>query len=257
MGESSRLPFLIDHITGTNMHLRRLLLLNALGIALIFSWALPSFTLWSYLDDGVFWLFNQMINADNPRWTTLLAALNNRKYDMLIMIGMLAIMVSASYRDSQGGWRRWLGIGFTMLITAGLVNEFVRNLITYTHASPTVLYPEANRVSQFVHFATKDHAGSSFPGDHGIMAMIFASFMLTFGDRITRIASVIIVLCAVTPRIMVGAHWLSDIFVGSLSIVLLLLPWVLCTPIARRSSAAISGLAERAMIAIRGRQPRS
>ena len=95
-------------------------------------------------------------------------------------------------------------------------------------------------VSNFVHFATKDSAGNSFPGDHGIMAMIFAGFMLSFGDRVTRLASIALVTCAVAPRIMVGAHWLSDVMVGSLSLALLLLPWVLCTPLASRTSCWIS-----------------
>ncbi|MDN6180483.1 MAG: phosphatase PAP2 family protein [Halomonas subglaciescola] len=222
------------------MSSRRILLLNATGIALLLSWVMPSFTLWTYLDDGVFWFFNHTISDNNPRWNVALGALNNRKYDMVIMFGMLAIMISASYRDKAGGFRRWLGIGITMLLTAGLMNELVRNLITYSHPSPTKFFDDANLLSQFVHFSTKDQAGNSFPGDHGVMAMIFAAFMLSFGDRITRIASLILVTCAVAPRVMVGAHWLSDVLVGSLSIVLLLLPWVLCTPIARNSSAAIT-----------------
>ncbi|HSH48378.1 MAG TPA: phosphatase PAP2 family protein [Halomonas sp.] len=232
-------------ITDIDMFLHRPLLLNALGLGLIFSWALPSFTLWPYLDDSVFWLFNRTISADHPRWTTLLAAMNNRFYDAVVMLGMLTLMASACYRDPRGGWPRWLGIGVTMLLTAGVTALLVRYLVTYTHPSPTLLYPDASRVSQFVDFATKDQAGSSFPGDHGIMAMIFAGFMLSFGDRITRIASLAIATLAAAPRIMVGAHWLSDILVGSLSIVLLILPWALCTPLARRCSAAISGLAER------------
>ncbi|MDN6298156.1 MAG: phosphatase PAP2 family protein [Halomonas sp.] len=224
---------------------RRILLFNALGVALLLSWALPSFTLWTYLDDGVFWFFNHTISDNHPRWNVVLAALNNRKYDMLIMLAMLVTMAAASYRDQQGGFRRWFGIGVTMLITAGLINELVRTVVTYSHPSPTRFFDDANLLSQFVHFATKDQAGNSFPGDHGIMAMIFAAFMLTFGDRLTRIVSLVLVACAVAPRIMVGAHWLSDILVGSLSITLLLLPWVLCTPLARKSSATVSRYVER------------
>lgn len=166
---------------------RRILLFNALGVALLLSWALPSFTLWTYLDDGVFWFFNHTISDNHPRWNVVLAALNNRKYDMLIMLAMLVTMAAASYRDQQGGFRRWFGIGVTMLITAGLINELVRTVVTYSHPSPTRFFDDANLLSQFVHFATKDQAGNSFPGDHGIMAMIFAAFMLTFGDRLTRI----------------------------------------------------------------------
>ncbi|WP_280562810.1 MULTISPECIES: phosphatase PAP2 family protein [unclassified Chromohalobacter] len=227
------------------MNIARIILFNLMGIALITSWWIPQFTLWSTLDDGVFWLFNHTLTADNPHWTTIIAALNNRKFDLLIICCMLGTMGYACYRDRNGGWRRWLGIGFTMLLTAGIINELVRHIITYGHPSPTKVFDNVNLVSQFVTFATKDQAGNSFPGDHGIMAMIFAGFMLTFGDRLTRIASILLVLAATAPRIMVGAHWFSDIFVGSLSIALLLLPWVLCTPIAKRSAQCLHQGLER------------
>lgn len=238
---------------GTNMLLRRPLLLNALGLGLLLSWALPTFTLWAYLDDSVFWFFNHTINADNPRWNTLLAAMNSRKYDVIVMLGMLTIMASACYRDPQGGLLRWLGIGICMLLTAGVTALLVRYLVTYSHPSPTMHYPDASRISQLVSFSTKDKAGSSFPGDHGIMAMIFTGFMLRFGGRAIQVASLTLLIFAIFPRIIVGAHWLSDIFVGSLSITLLLLPWVLCTPVASRCSVAISGFFERRVAAYRAR----
>ena len=36
------------------------------------------------------------------------------------------------------------------------------------------------------------------------------------------------------PRVMIGAHWLTDIAVGSLTAVLIGLPWVLMTPLSDR-----------------------
>ncbi|SEM37519.1 phosphatase PAP2 family protein [Halomonas caseinilytica] len=227
------------------MKLSRILLLNVIGMLIITSWWLPSLSFWTVLDDAVFWWFNQTIGDDNLRWTEVLAALNSRRYDILIMLCMLTLMGWASYRDRQGGWRRWFGIGVTMLITAGLVSELVRHVITYGHPSPTLAFDEVNLVSSFVEFATKDQAGNSFPGDHGIMSMIFAGFMLTFGDRVTRLASIALAILATAPRVMVGAHWLSDVLVGSLSICLLLLPWVLCTPLASRMSASVMAGLER------------
>ncbi|MCM2129856.1 phosphatase PAP2 family protein [Larsenimonas rhizosphaerae] len=221
------------------MNIPRIFCLNASGLLLVTSWWIPQVTLWTTLDDSVFWFFNHFITLDNPHWDTVLAALNSRRFDLAIIAGMLAIMLWACLRDQQRGWQRWVGIGMTMLITAGLMNEIVRHLPIH-HPSPTRFFPEASLVSDFVHFATKDSAGNSFPGDHGIMAMIFAGFMLSFGDRVTRLASIGLVTCAIAPRIMVGAHWLSDVMVGSLSLALLLLPWVLCTPLASRTSRWIS-----------------
>lgn len=227
------------------MSLRRPLLLNALGLAIIFSWAIPSFTLWTHFDDSVFWFFNHTLSADNPVWTTLLAAMNNRFFDPVVMVLMLGLMALACYRDPKGGWPRWFGIGITMVLTAGVTALLVRFLVTYTHESPTLRYPDATRITELVEFATKATSNRSFPGDHGIMAMIFTGFMLKFGDRLVRVLSIVVMVLAAAPRVVVGAHWFTDILVGSLAIVLLILPWVLCTPLAERCTNAISGYVQR------------
>ncbi|WP_027967706.1 phosphatase PAP2 family protein [Halomonas halocynthiae] len=228
------------------MSLRRPLLLNALGLAIIFSWAVPSFTLWDRVDDQIFWFFNHTLSADNPAWTTLLAAMNSRLFDPVVMGLMLALMGLGCQRDPKGGWPRWVGIGVTMVLTAGVTVVLVRLLVTHTHESPTLRYPDATRITELVSFSTKAISNSSFPGDHGIMAMIFTGFMLAFGDRLVRALSLVILVLAAAPRVVVGAHWFTDILVGSLAIVLLILPWVLCTPLAERCTRAVSGYILRA-----------
>ncbi|CBK87220.1 PAP2 superfamily [Enterobacter hormaechei] len=67
-----------------------------------------------------------------------------------------------------------------------------------------------------------------------MMLLIFAGFMLRyFGKKAFTIALVIVVVFAF-PRVMIGAHWLTDIAVGSLTAVLIGLPWVLMTPLSDR-----------------------
>lgn len=86
-------------------------------------------------------------------------------------------------------------------------------------------------VSDVVNFPTKDASKDSFPGDHGMMLLIFASFMWRyFGRRALGVALIIFVVFAF-PRVMIGAHWFSDIAVGSLTAVLIGAPWVLMTPL--------------------------
>lgn len=222
------------------MSLRRPLLLNALGLAIIISWIMPSFTLWTHLDARIFWFFNHTLSADNSVWTTLMAAMNNRFHDLAVMLMMLALMGLGCQRDPKGSWPRWFGIGVTMVLTAGVTALLVRYLVVYTHVSPTLHYPQATRITELVDFSTKAISNSSFPGDHGIMAMIFTAFMLKFGDRLVRALSLIVLVLAATPRVIVGAHWFTDLLVGSLAIVLLILPWVLCTPLAERCTDTIN-----------------
>lgn len=64
-----------------------------------------------------------------------------------------------------------------------------------------------------------------------MMLLIFASFMWRyFGRRALGVALIIFVVFAF-PRVMIGAHWFSDIAVGSLTAVLIGAPWVLMTPL--------------------------
>lgn len=67
-----------------------------------------------------------------------------------------------------------------------------------------------------------------------MMLLIFSAFMLRyFGKKAFGVALIIVVVFAF-PRVMIGAHWLTDIVVGSLSAVLIGLPWVLMTPLSDR-----------------------
>jgi membrane-associated phospholipid phosphatase len=78
---------------------------------------------------------------------------------------------------------------------------------------------------------TKDASKDSFPGDHGMMLLIFAAIMLRyFGQKAFALALIIFVVFAF-PRVMIGAHWFTDIAVGSLSVALIALPWCLMTPL--------------------------
>ena len=64
-----------------------------------------------------------------------------------------------------------------------------------------------------------------------MMLLIFASVMLRyFGKKAFAIGILIFVIFAF-PRVMIGAHWFTDIAVGSLSAVLIGLPWCLMTPL--------------------------
>ncbi len=63
------------------------------------------------------------------------------------------------------------------------------------------------------------------------MLLIFSAVMLRyFGKKAFGIALIIVVVFAF-PRVMIGAHWFTDIAVGSLSSVLIGLPWCLMTPL--------------------------
>ena len=178
-----------------------ILLLNAAGVALFCSWYLPvNHGFWNPLDSAIFYFFNHLVGVSTA-YTWLLAIINNRAFDAC------------------------------SLLAAVIINQLAQHLMPVKRASPSLSFTDITKVSDVISFPTKDASKDSFPGDHGMMLLIFASFMWRyFGRRAFAIALVIFVVFAF-PRVMIGAHWFTDIAVGSLTAVLIGAPWVLMTPL--------------------------
>ncbi|MGM8757046.1 phosphatase PAP2 family protein [Enterobacter chuandaensis] len=211
-----------------------ILLLNVAGLALFFSWYIPvNHGFWFPLDSSLFHFFNQgLVKSDAFLW--LVAITNNRAFDGFSLLAMGCLMLSFWLKEDYSGRRRILIIGLVMLLTAVIVNQLAQHLMPVKRASPSLSFPNIYRVSELLHIPTKDASKDSFPGDHGMMLLIFSGFMLRyFGKKAFAIALLIVVIFAF-PRVMIGAHWLTDIVVGSLSAVLIGLPWVLMTPLSDR-----------------------
>jgi len=208
-----------------------ILLLNAAGFALFLSWYLPAnHGFWFPLDSGIFHFFNQLL-AKSQAFLWLVAVTNNRAFDGFSLLAMGCLMLSFWRKEDAAGRRRIIAIGLVMLLTAVVVNQLAQGLMPVKRSSPSLFFPDINRVSELLHISTKDASKDSFPGDHGMMLLIFSAFMLRyFGKKAFGVALIIVVVFAF-PRVMIGAHWLTDIVVGSLSAVLIGLPWVLMTPL--------------------------
>lgn len=123
-------------------------------------------------------------------------------------------------------------VGAMMLAAVALAKAFARSAFTYRTKSPTRILADAKLLSHYVtDIRFRDQAGSSFPGDHGIVLITCAAFMWRFARRPLAWAAILLVILLSAPRIMVGAHWFSDIYFGSLFPVMLISPWILYSPI--------------------------
>nr|WP_240457878.1 phosphatase PAP2 family protein [Halomonas socia] len=235
----------------STFHPLRILFYNLLGIALVLSWWSPNLLIWEELDDAVFFVTNAWLHDDNMVWVTFVAAVNNRLFDVASFLVLLGLYLWAIRRDSVAEHRllRWGGIGITMLLTAGILSQAVRYAITWERLSPTLVYDDVNLITQMVEFDTKDVSTTSFPGDHGMMLMLFTAFIWRFSGRTVGLASALMAILLSLPRMLGGAHWFSDIFNGALAICLVTLPWVLCTPLAPATARGIT----RGMLAVKTR----
>jgi len=213
----------------TIKRLSAILLLNVAGILLFFSWYLPeNHGLWFSIDKTIFYWFNDRI-VTNKLLLWFVAITNFRAFDGVALLAMGALYLSFWRNASPQDRRRLFAIGITMLVTAVGLNQLGR-LIPVSHASPTRFFPNVNHVAQLTGIPTKDASSDSFPGDHGMMLMIFSCFMLRYFNIRAFISAIFVVLIFATPRVMIGAHWFTDIVVGSLSVVLVGMSWWLMTP---------------------------
>lgn len=216
-----------------------IILCNILGALLLGTWfaCTPGGEyqgLWLTLDKNIFYFFNQQL-TQSKAFMYFVAVVNLRAFDVVAFVAMLAIYYSY-YRKSNVEGKRWLFcIGVAMLVSAVIIKQFDKLLpIDRMSASAYFdqLYHNVNWVSQLSGLPAKDKAGSSFPGDHGMMLLIFAVYMWKYLGKSAFVKALDVFVIFSLPRIMGGAHWFTDVYVGSVSFVLIVLSWILLTPLA-------------------------
>lgn len=213
----------------TRRNLPFILFFNLLGVALFLSWFLPAnHGGWFTLDSTIFFFFNRHLATD-PAFLHLVAITNNRAFDAISLLAMGLLYLYFYLKQDAAGRRRLVITGVVMLLTAVVLNQ-LGHLLPVKHPSPTLTFDNIHRVSELTGIPTKDASGDSFPGDHGMMLIIFSCFMLRYFGRGAFAVALLITVVFSLPRVMIGAHWFTDIAVGSLSVVLVGASWVLMTP---------------------------
>ncbi|EYU16032.1 MULTISPECIES: phosphatase PAP2 family protein [Photorhabdus] len=214
----------------TRSHSFTIFILNLLGITLFLSWYLPEqHGFWFKIDSAIFHFFNEKLIPGSV-FTEFVAFVNIRAFDAISLLCMGLLYYNAFRKQNYDGKRRLFMIGLVMIISAVILNQ-IGHLLPVIRPSPTLTFDHINRISEMTNLATKDASGDSFPGDHGLMLLIFSCFILRYiSGRAFCIALLIMVIFAL-PRIMAGAHWFTDIAVGSLSLVLIGTSWLLLTPL--------------------------
>ncbi len=207
-----------------------ILALNLFGVLLFFSdWYTSTGGFWFDVDSAIFHFFNERLIPGS--WFLRVTAISNvRAFDVVSFLAMLGLYYAWYRRADVSGKRRLICVGLLMLLTA-IVIKWLDRYLPISHPSPSLYFTDAVRLSSLTSLPAKDYSGNSFPGDHGMMLMIFAAFALRYlGRRAFGWACLLVVIFSM-PRIMSGVHWFSDVYAGSLSIACIALSWLLLTPL--------------------------
>ena len=209
--------------------LSHIIAFNLLGMTLIISDYLTGREgLWSKVDTAVFYFFNNLL-VKGSVFVDVVAYTNMRIFDVVIFLAMTLLYMRYYLKEDRINRRKMLCMGIVMLLTAILIKQCSR-FLPMSHPSPSIFFENVNRLIHLTTLPTKDASSNSFPGDHGMMLMIFAAFMARYHGFKAFLGATLITVVFSMPRIASGAHWFSDIYAGSLSIVCIGLSWLLLTP---------------------------
>lgn len=195
------------------------------------SWLLPvTRSWWSQLDMAIFYSLNGSLGYQ-PFWDWTCALSSTRLFDLLIAFIMFMMLTRKKLVDRFSEKNSYTPL--TVFLSALVVLVAIRFLFTklsiimgWQHHSPSLVLDNAFRLSEHFpllehYIEVKDRSSRSFPGDHASIVFLWGFFMISFSSN--RKYILIIGLCALfmLPRLIAGAHWFSDNFVGGLSISLI------------------------------------
>ncbi|MDN3505699.1 MAG: phosphatase PAP2 family protein [Simkaniaceae bacterium] len=225
--------------------IKLLIFWNVLGIILFTS--LFASPIWNHIDPTLFRFFNHPLR-DSQALRLFWALANHRLADWFEDLCILGFYIVAYYKAAKGfREKRAAQLIFCILFTAFtilLINRFVcRDILKLRRSSPTLVLHDSVYLSDFLSWIrVKVDSTKSFPGDHATTALMFACSYAYFVRGKLALLALLYGAFLCLPRLIVGAHWPSDLFVGSGCIVIFSLSWAFCTPLATKCVEAIENI---------------
>jgi len=219
---------------------------NLFALLLIVAW----YSGWSGdflapLDHWAFFTFNQTLTWSEP-WQYFWAFANTRHFDAgtaLVILGLYCWFIFSGAREQMV---RRTAVGVVMLVSVVLAIQVSKTFLDGARAGPSVSLEPSIRLSEFVTtFEFKDFSYDSFPGDHGIALIMFTTMIWFFAGRAYGLIMLALSAFMLLPRLVVGAHWLTDHLVGAAFVSLIALSWILATPLHRLAVNWLSAAVDR------------
>lgn len=229
-------------------NLRALVTCNVAALVLLVLWLMPAGKeLFTAFDVGLFHLLNQPL-ATNVVWRSIWAVGSMRPFDIVVGLILLTLLIRGNCIFDRAQVRQAL-LGFLAILVALLVIRALFSGIcdhmNWQHSSPSLVLPEAVRLENLYpnidkHLELKDESNQSFPGDHASVLLIWAMFMSLFTRRASqRVLIWGLVVVFSLPRLVAGAHWGQDDYIGGVLMALLALGWGYYTPYAAKATALL------------------
>lgn len=215
---------------------RYLLLTHGIAVGLVIAWLVPPSSNWLQdLDHAVFRLLNGTL-VWGPAWQRICAWSNHRIFDLVSGLTMLLILLPYLWQLRRATILlpiyTLLAMGGVIGVVRALLGELlILRILGYHRASPSLILEPCHRLSQLVpDVHAKDASPWSFPGDHGLVLFSIAIFMTSQTKAWSRWLAWGTAIMFSLPRLLSGAHWGTDLAVGSMSLALIAIGWLLGSP---------------------------
>ena len=209
------------------------------------SWIHPvTRSYWNRMDSNAFNYFNSWVQFSSF-WQNFWAFVGHRTMDWIHDVVMLLFFffnIKCSPKALK--MQKIAELIFSALLIMGtiqIINGFIfPEWVDLHRDSPTLMNKGAFRLGSVIDWIqVKDHSKKSFPGDHATTAILFASLVFhLMGKKAGLLASLYAVFFCL-PRLVSGAHWLTDVLIGSASIAMIATSLAFGTPFANRSIVRI------------------
>ncbi len=216
--------------------MKPLVLSHLAAIILAGSWLWPvTRSWWDQLDIALFKVLNGSL-AYADWWQTLWALGNIRLMDVFsagLLLVILILWLWGRPRDVQNMKIAILGaLGVFLAVMPQVLHPVIQVWFGYLRYSPTLEVDGALWLSKLVpSLNAKDVSISSFPGDHAYILITLMLFFCYLGPRRYAVTISILAFILMMPRLVGGAHWMTDSVIGGGVPALLAVSWLLATPL--------------------------
>lgn len=239
------------------MNYKKLLLPSLIVLLALGSWLTPlTRPFWDALDLKTFTFLNSWVHH-SPFWQNFWAFTGHRLMDWIHDFLMFLFFFFNIYAAGKALKNRKIAeLIFSIIFIALMIYIVDRSIFSQfihtTRQSPTMIDKTAFRLSSVVDWIpVKDHARKCFPSDHGITVSLFTCLIYhLMGKRAGFIATLYAIFFCL-PRLIAGAHWLTDNLIGSTSITITATSLAFGTPFANICINAI----EKGLNKLRRKEP--
>jgi Kdo2-lipid A phosphotransferase len=209
----------------------KLIMVHIVYLLIIGSWFVPiTAELWETLDHSVFYIMNGWLDSDHDT-QVLWAYANKRSFDIVptfFMLSLFFLYVTANKRQfitKRAAQMILIGLFSILFLTLS------KKAIDIDRHSPSLTMDPVHRITLLVpEVKTKDSSRGSFPGEHTMTLSVWVILFWYFAGWRFGIFTVILAVIFSVPRLVAGAHWMTDDIIGGIGFAAIGCSWLIFSP---------------------------